>query len=94
MKAIVNVKPGTTYSKFNGLTFDVKNINNIVITLDLKGFAIEFSLGQVMICDIQEEYNKAYAKAEKTCNNTDYQKLYHIKEYAAYMDIKLDTVQL
>ena len=60
MRAIVNVKKGSGYSKFNGLTFEVKEyFSNIVCLkipsqLDIDKFdSVDFSISEIFITDVQ-----------------------------------------
>ena len=60
MKAIVKVKKGSVYSNFNGLTFEVEEINSTFVRLDINGISTDFLYTEVIIVDIQKEYQKAF----------------------------------
>lgn len=55
MKAIINVNSKNQYSKFNGLTFPVKEINNSFVAIDLNGATTDFTHKEVLIVDFQKE---------------------------------------
>lgn len=60
MRAIVNVKKGSGYSKFNGLTFEVKEYFSNIVCLKIPlqynpedFISVDFTLNEVFIVDIQ-----------------------------------------
>lgn len=80
MRAIVNVKKGSGYSKFNGLTFEVKEyFSNIVCLkipsqLDIDRFdSVDFSLNEVFIVDVQSSI-KALENQIEFMNSLDEEK--------------------
>lgn len=67
MRAIVNVKKGSAYAKYNGLTFEVAetradewNEKKSRITLKIKDVNVDFALEEVIISDFQKEIQRAY----------------------------------
>ena len=80
MRAIVNVKKGSGYSKFNGLTFEVKEyFSNIVCLkipsqLDIDRFdSVDFSWNEVFIVDVQSSI-KALENQIEFMNGLDEEK--------------------
>lgn len=55
MKAIVNVKNNHTYSKWNGLTYNIylDDIDSDIINLDIQNHRIPFKLTEIIIIDLQ-----------------------------------------
>lgn len=60
MKAIVNVPKANQYSRFNGLTFEVKDVTNI--TMGLLGLdknypnnQTDFSFNEIIVVDLVKE---------------------------------------
>jgi len=49
MKAIVKVKKGSVYSNFNGLTFEVEEINSTFVRLDINGISTDFLYTEVIM---------------------------------------------
>lgn len=64
MKAIVNVKSKSLYSKYNGLTYDVQleTLNDRTITLLIDNVEVQFSLNEVIIVDFQKLYETSYIR--------------------------------
>ena len=60
MRAIVNVSKGSYYVKYNGLTFDVDELQSSRITLSIKGIDVDFSFNEVIIVDLQKELQTAF----------------------------------
>lgn len=66
MRAIVNVKKGSAYAKYNGLTFEVSETRadtwneKTRITLNINGANTDFSENEVIIVDFANEIQKAY----------------------------------
>ena len=80
MRAIVNVKKGSGYSKFNGLTFEVKEyFSNIVCLkipsqLDIDKFdSVDFSISEIFITDVQSSI-KALKNQIEFMNGLDEEK--------------------
>lgn len=84
MKAIVNVNRQSSYSKYNGLTFEVHNLGTKTITLIIDSEQVDFSLKEVLIVNLESEIKKASLndKPELGSNLTTYSKLLN------YCDIK------
>jgi hypothetical protein len=51
MKAIVNVKKGSTYSRYNGMSFEVDEILSNVLCLNINGVKTDFSFNELLIKD-------------------------------------------
>lgn len=66
MKAIVKVNKNSSYSRFNGLTFEVKEVLSQQIALFIpslelgKDLTTDFGHSEVIIVDIENELQKAY----------------------------------
>lgn len=60
MKAIIKVNEGSSYAKYNGLTFDVAEIKSSFVCLDINGVRTDFSHKEVVICELQNEIQKAF----------------------------------
>ena len=84
MRAIVNVNKGSFYSKFNGLTFDVVELYSNIITLQINNIKTDFSLFEVIIVDIQNEYQKSYDNYNWGSDHNTYNNL---KNYCLKNDI-------
>lgn len=60
MKAIINVKKGSAYSKFNGLTFDIAEMFKTGVSIkglnpEFPDNKTDFGFSEVIIVDIQKE---------------------------------------
>jgi hypothetical protein len=60
MKAIVNVKKQSVYSKHNGLTFEIKHIKNGFVCLLINDVETDFGYNEVMIVDFTKEIQEKY----------------------------------
>jgi hypothetical protein len=89
MKAIINVNKNNQYSKYNGLTFDVKEILNSIVSLDVNGITTDFSFNEVMIVDFQEELQKAYDDFNWDGSSRRYSKLLKYQDFNGLKPIKL-----
>jgi len=59
MKAIINVNKANQYSKFNGLTFEMVELNKSFVAVNLNGTTTDFALKEVIIVDFQKEIQNA-----------------------------------
>lgn len=64
MKAIVNVKKSSSFSKFNFLTFEVKEVLSAIVCLNINGNSVDFSFGEVIIVNFQDELLNAWKEAD------------------------------
>lgn len=79
MKAIVSVNPKSSYSRLNGLTFDVIEILSSLIVLNVNGKTIDFTYQELLIVDINIEIQKAKNDADW---NSSYLKTFeNLKKY-------------
>lgn len=53
MQAILNVNSGSAYAKYNGLTFEVKEVLNGIVALKINSNTVDFSFAEVLIVDIK-----------------------------------------
>jgi len=65
MKAIINVNKESAYAKFNGHTFEVKEVLSTAVGIKLSHeefgeVTADFTHTEVFIVDLQEELQKAY----------------------------------
>ena len=64
MKAIVNVNNKSSHAIHNGMTYEVVELlttgNKPIVSLNINGITTDFTVDEVMICDIQKEAQKAY----------------------------------
>jgi hypothetical protein len=60
MKAIVNVNKESAYAHLNGHTFEVKEVLDRLIALDVNGAITDFGHKEVMIVDFQNELQKEF----------------------------------
>ena len=56
MKAIINVQKGSAYAKYNGLTFEVRELMSSTIALDMNGQTTDFNFDEVLIVDLINEF--------------------------------------
>ena len=66
MKAIIKVSKNSSFAKFNGHTFEVKevlsaNTNNPIFAMDINGSTTDFTSKEIMIVDLSIEFNKSLA---------------------------------
>jgi hypothetical protein len=64
MKAIIKVSKNSSFAKFNGHTFEVKevlsaNSTNPIFAMDINGSTTDFTSKEIMIVDLVSELNKA-----------------------------------
>lgn len=85
MKVILNVNSKNQYSKFNGLTFEVKDVMSFGVgVLGIsKHNQVDFSWSEVMVVNLTEEIVELY-KSDNT-------KLLHLLKYVEVKGIKLQT---
>ena len=70
MKAIVNVRKRSFYSKYNGLTFEVSQFLSNIVALDIHGqTTADFRFNEVLIVDVDKELSKAWTTDIKAYNN-------------------------
>jgi hypothetical protein len=62
MKAIVNVNKNSEYAKYNGNTFEVKDVLSQRIGLIIDGTITDFGYIEVIIVDIKKEIQIEYDK--------------------------------
>jgi hypothetical protein len=61
MKAIIKVNNQSAYSKYNFLTFEVKEVLRDIISIKIEeNLSADFSIKEVIIIDFNKEYQKAY----------------------------------
>ena len=61
MKAILKVKKGSSYARYNGLTFNVNSIiGTQLLNLQMDGYTADFSIYELLIVDVQHELQLAY----------------------------------
>lgn len=79
MKAILNLTKGVYSPKF-GQTFEVVEFFLNTVTLLIDNVRVDFKLNEVLIVDIQKEYQKAF----DTFNwNGDFKKMRFIQDFAS-----------
>jgi 3-deoxy-D-arabino-heptulosonate 7-phosphate (DAHP) synthase class II len=89
MKAIItNIKKRSAYAKYNGLTFEVKEVLSTLIALQIpdengKLNTVDFTFKEVMIVDFEQELQRAYCNA-----NWDNKYLRHFNNLKNYQEIK------
>ena len=97
MRAIVNVKKGSGYSRFNGLTFEVKEffLNIVCLKIPLQYnpedfISVDFTLNEVFIVDIQPSI-KALKNQIEFMNGLDEEKdeLNFLENYCKVKKIQL-----
>lgn len=64
MKAIIKVSKNSSFAKFNGHTFEVKevlsaNSNNPIFAMNINGSTTDFTSKEIMIVDLFSELNKS-----------------------------------
>jgi len=62
MKAIVKVLRSSAYYDYNGRTFEVKELLSTLVGLDILGTTVDFLHTEVMIVDIDSEFQCEYDK--------------------------------
>jgi hypothetical protein len=75
MKAIVNVSKGSAYAKYNGLTFEVRQLLNEVVALVINEQTVDFYFKEVVIVEVKKELENAF-------NNNKVQDFVKLKKYA------------
>jgi len=60
MKAILNVNPKSAYGHLNGKVFEVEEVGQSLISLDMKGTTTDFTHAEVLIVDFHEELQSVY----------------------------------
>jgi len=79
MKVVINVHSASAYSKFNGLTFEVKEILSNLIAVSIDNRTVDFLYKEVVIVDFQKELKEAWEKAENDLNV--HEKLHFLRNY-------------
>jgi hypothetical protein len=70
MKAIIKVSKNSSFAKFNGHTFEVKevlstNSTNPIFAMDINGSTTDFTSKEIIIVDLVSELNKSLAAPVK-----------------------------
>lgn len=79
MKAIINVTKDSIYSHLNGLTFELKDFGHRTCSAIVGETEIFFAHDEVIIVDIQEEYQRAYDRCLTSCEEIFLKLLKYIK---------------
>jgi hypothetical protein len=86
MKAIVNVNKKSDYAKYNGLTFEVVQIMDKLICLNINEVDTDFSFTEVLLIDLEKYYLEEIEYMKESGISGGYEKL---KNYIQKNNIKI-----
>jgi hypothetical protein len=81
MKAILNINKASQYAKHNGLTFEVVELLNSMVALNINGATTDFSFNEVIVVDVKKELAEAF-------NNNKTQDFVKLRNYVVKKGIK------
>ena len=91
MKAILNVSKFNQYSKYNGYSFEVRELLSSLVSLDVNGVKTDFSHKEVIIIDLQSEYQNAFDDFNWSSTTCD--KYRNLNKYMDNNKIKYPVVE-
>ncbi len=83
---ITNINKKSGYSKYKGLTFEVKEVLSTLIALNIEGVTVDFTHHEVMIVDFNSELQKAFDRYN--WDSSDYKDYRNMQKYAVTQGIK------
>ena len=88
MKAIIKVNNQSAYSKYNFLTFEVKEVLRDIISIKIEeNLSADFSIREVIIIDFDKEYQSAYDANNWAANWKNSACFHFLCEYALLNNI-------